>query len=44
MIATMGVMLVLHFSSLEVIFPDTLWGLVFVGIVIQLWIIFGRTI
>jgi hypothetical protein len=38
MIATMGVMLVLYFSDLAITFPDTAWGLVTVGIVIELWI------
>jgi hypothetical protein len=37
MIATLGVMIVLHFSDLVIVFPDTAWGCVIVGVVIQLW-------
>ena len=40
MIATMGVMLVLHFSSLLIVFPNEAWGMVGVGIVVELWIRF----
>lgn len=38
MIATMGIMVVLHFSDLAITFPDTAWGMVGVGIVIEIWV------
>ncbi len=38
MIATMGIMLVLHFSDLMITFPPEAWGIVTVGIVIEGWI------
>lgn len=44
MIATMGVMVVLHFSSMEITFPETVWGIVFVGIVVQVWVSVSKTI
>jgi len=38
MIAVMGMMIVLHFSDLVITFPNEAWGLVGVGIVIEVWI------
>ncbi len=38
MIATMGIMIVLHFSDLVITFPNEAWGIVTVGIAIELWI------
>ena len=38
MITTMGIMLVLHFSDMVITFPNEAWGLVGVGIVVELWI------
>jgi len=38
MIAVLGVMLVLHVSDLVITFPNEAWGMVGVGIVIELWI------
>ena len=41
MITVMGMMLVLHFSDMIITFPNEAWGMVAVGIVIQLWIKFA---
>ena len=40
MIAVLGVMLVLYSSDLMITFPNEAWGIVGVGIVIELWIKF----
>lgn len=38
MIAVMGMMLVLYFSDLQIVFPNEAWGMVTVGIAIEIWI------